>query len=72
MGKTSVFLNLLEEETFVVRWHPNGLDLTRFHDLVGSFNLLTLSSSTYKRRGALMEKGKVGFGLELLAWLECL
>jgi hypothetical protein len=42
--------------------------------------LLTLSSSTYKRRGTLMEKVSwfwslafvVGFGLELLTWLEWL
>jgi hypothetical protein len=36
VGKMSVFSNLLEGETYMVRWHPNGLDLTRFHDLVGS------------------------------------
>jgi hypothetical protein len=36
VGKMSVFSNLLEGETSMVRWHPNGLDLTRFHDLVGS------------------------------------
>jgi hypothetical protein len=36
MGKTSVFSNLLEGESSMVRWHPNGLDLNRFHDLVGS------------------------------------
>jgi hypothetical protein len=36
MGKMSVFSNILEGETSMVRWHPNGLDLTRFHDLVGS------------------------------------
>jgi hypothetical protein len=36
MEKTSVFSNLLEGETSMVRWHLNGLDLTRFHDLVGS------------------------------------
>jgi hypothetical protein len=36
MGKASVFSNLLEGETSMVRWHPNGLDITRFHDLVGS------------------------------------
>jgi hypothetical protein len=36
VGKPSVFLNILEGETSMVRWHPNGLDLTRFHDLVGS------------------------------------
>jgi hypothetical protein len=35
-GKMSIFLNLLEGETSMVRWHPNGLDLTRFHDLAGS------------------------------------
>jgi hypothetical protein len=36
MEKMSVFVNLLEGEASMVRWHPNGLDLTRFHDLVGS------------------------------------
>jgi hypothetical protein len=36
VGKTRFSLNLLEGETSMVRWHPNGLDLTRFHDLVGS------------------------------------
>jgi hypothetical protein len=36
VGKMSVFVNLLEGEASMVRWHPNGLDLTRFHDLVGS------------------------------------
>jgi hypothetical protein len=36
MGIMSVFSNLLEGETSMVRWHPKGLDLTRFHDLVGS------------------------------------
>jgi hypothetical protein len=36
VGKMSVFANLLEGETSMVRWHPKGLDLTRFHDLVGS------------------------------------
>jgi hypothetical protein len=36
-GKMSVFSNLLEGETSMVRWHLNGLDLTRFQDLVGSF-----------------------------------
>jgi hypothetical protein len=36
VGKTNVFSNLLEGETSMVRWHLNGLDLTRFHDLVGS------------------------------------
>jgi hypothetical protein len=36
VGKMSVFSNLLEGETSMVRWHPNGLDLTHFHDLVGS------------------------------------
>jgi hypothetical protein len=36
VGKMSIFLNLLEGETSMVRWHPNGLDLTCFHDLVGS------------------------------------
>jgi hypothetical protein len=36
VGKKSVFSNLLEGETSMVRWHPNGLDLTHFHDLVGS------------------------------------
>ena len=46
---------LLEGETSMVRWHPNGLDLDFmiWWDLP---NLLTLSSSAYKRRGALMEK----------------
>jgi hypothetical protein len=36
VGKMSVFSNLLEGEASMVRWHLNGLDLTRFHDLVGS------------------------------------
>jgi hypothetical protein len=36
VGKMSVFSNLLEGEASMVRWHPNGLDLTCFHDLVGS------------------------------------
>jgi hypothetical protein len=36
VGKMSVFLNLLEGETSMVRWHLNGLDVTNFHDLVGS------------------------------------
>jgi hypothetical protein len=36
VGKMSILSNLLEGETSMVRWHPNGLDLTRFHDLVGS------------------------------------
>ena len=36
-GKTSIFSNLLEGETSMVRWLPNGLDLTHFHDLVGSY-----------------------------------
>jgi hypothetical protein len=36
MGKMSIFSMLLEGETSMVRWHPNGLDFTRFHDLVGS------------------------------------
>jgi hypothetical protein len=36
VGKKSIFSNLLEGETSMVRWHSNGLDLTRFHDLVGS------------------------------------
>jgi hypothetical protein len=27
---------LLEGEYSIVRWPPNDLDLTRFHDLVGS------------------------------------
>jgi hypothetical protein len=35
-GKMSDFSNLLEGEDSMVRWHTNGLDLTRFHDLVGS------------------------------------
>jgi hypothetical protein len=35
VGKMSVFANLLEGEASMVRWHPNGLDLTCFHDLVG-------------------------------------
>jgi hypothetical protein len=61
----SIFSNLLEGEASMVRWHPNGLDLTRFRDLVGSSNLLTLSSSTYKRRGVLMEKVRF-----LLAWVS--
>jgi hypothetical protein len=61
MGKISVFSNLLEGETSMVRWHMNGLDLTRFHDLGDHPNLLTLSSSTYKRRGVLMEKASFGY-----------
>jgi len=36
MGKMSVFSMLLEGEASMVRWHPNVLDLNRFHDLVGS------------------------------------
>jgi hypothetical protein len=36
VGKMSVFSNLLEGETSMVRWNLNGLDLNRFHDLVGS------------------------------------
>jgi hypothetical protein len=36
VGKMSVFSNLLEGETSMVKWHPNGLDLTRFHDSMGS------------------------------------
>ena len=36
VGKTSIFSMLLEGETSMVRWHLNGLDLTHFHDLVGS------------------------------------
>jgi hypothetical protein len=36
VGKTSIFSMLLEGENSMVRWHLNGLDLTRFHDLVGS------------------------------------
>jgi hypothetical protein len=36
VGKTYGFSNFLEGEASMVRWHPNGLDLTRFHDLVGS------------------------------------
>jgi hypothetical protein len=36
VGKMSVFSKLLEGEASMVRWHLNGLDLTRFHDLVGS------------------------------------
>ena len=35
-GIMSIFSNLLEGETSMVRWYPNGLDLTHFHDLVGS------------------------------------
>jgi hypothetical protein len=31
-----LFVLFLEGEASWVRWHPNGLDLTRFHDLVGS------------------------------------
>jgi hypothetical protein len=36
MGKMSIFSMLLEEESSMARWLPNGLDLTHFHDLVGS------------------------------------
>jgi hypothetical protein len=36
VGKTSIFSMLLEGEASMVRWLLNGLDLTRFHDLVGS------------------------------------
>jgi hypothetical protein len=62
MGKMSIFSMLPEGEDSMVRWPPNGLDLTEFHDLVGSSYLLTLSSSTYKRRGTLMEKvSLIGF-----------
>jgi hypothetical protein len=35
VGEMSIFVNLLEGEASMVRWHPNGLDLTHFHDLVG-------------------------------------
>jgi hypothetical protein len=35
-GKNEHFSMLLEGETSMVRWHLNGLDLTCFHDLVGS------------------------------------
>jgi hypothetical protein len=34
--KTSIFSMLLEGEASMVRWPSNGLDLTCFHDLVGS------------------------------------
>ena len=43
LGKTSIFSNLLEEEASMVRWHSNGLDLTRFHDFGG----IILTSSPY-------------------------
>jgi hypothetical protein len=56
VGKMSIFSMLLEGETSMVRWHLNGLDLTAFMIWWDHPNLLTLSSSTYKRRGALMEK----------------
>jgi hypothetical protein len=36
VGKIIIFLMVLEGEASMVRWPPNGLDLTRFHDLVGS------------------------------------
>jgi hypothetical protein len=36
VGKMSIFSMLLEGEASMVRWPPNGLDLTHFHDLVGS------------------------------------
>jgi hypothetical protein len=36
VGKMSIFSMLLEEEASMVRWPLNGLNLTRFHDLVGS------------------------------------
>jgi hypothetical protein len=36
VGKTSIFLMLLEGEASMVRWPPYGLDITHFHDLVGS------------------------------------
>jgi hypothetical protein len=36
VGKMGVFSMLIEGEDSMVRWHLNGLDLTRFHDLVGS------------------------------------
>jgi hypothetical protein len=36
MGKMNIFSMLLEGEASIVRWIPNGLDLNRFHDLVGS------------------------------------
>jgi hypothetical protein len=36
VGKKIIFLMLLEGETSMARWHPNSLDITRFHDLVGS------------------------------------
>jgi hypothetical protein len=36
MGKMGIFSMLLEGEDSIVRWPPNSLDLTRFHDLLGS------------------------------------
>ena len=36
MGKMSIFSMILEGEAYIVRCLPNGVDLTRFHDLVGS------------------------------------
>jgi hypothetical protein len=36
VGKMSIFSMLLEGESSMMRWLLNGLDLTRFHDLVGS------------------------------------
>jgi hypothetical protein len=36
VGKMSIFSMLLEGESSMVRWPLNGLDLTLFHDLVGS------------------------------------
>jgi hypothetical protein len=36
VGKMSIFSMLLEGEASMVRWPSNHLDLTRFHDLVGS------------------------------------
>jgi hypothetical protein len=36
VGKPSIFSMLLEGEASMVRWPLNGLDITCFHDLVGS------------------------------------
>jgi hypothetical protein len=37
VGKMSIFSMLLEGEDSMVRWPLNSLNLTRIHDLVGSF-----------------------------------
>jgi hypothetical protein len=36
MGKMRIFSMILDGEASMMRWTLNGLDLTHFHDLVGS------------------------------------